>query len=157
MHNFKFCSDWWCMHKCWLQGLLKLMYTDGFMERGFTSRRKGSVSVFSAAVCRIQASKCYIESFILVLKEKLLLSKWKIHCTAASWVHACPLEVGRSIDTLKPSTCIQTQTAKNGVFSIHRHISRSTTLQPATRNHKKAFKPIRSFKAALHVHDHLLN
>ena len=29
-----------------------------------------SVSGFSAAACRIQGSKCYIESLLLVLKDK---------------------------------------------------------------------------------------
>ena len=39
------------------------------MGRGFTSGGQESGSVFSAAVCKIQASKCYIESLSLVLKE----------------------------------------------------------------------------------------
>ena len=41
-----------------------------FMERGFTSRGQVSGSVFSAAVCKIQASKRYIKSLPLVPKEK---------------------------------------------------------------------------------------
>ena len=41
-----------------------------FMGRGFTSGRQESWSVFSAAVCKIQASKCYIESLPLVPKDK---------------------------------------------------------------------------------------
>ena len=43
---------------------------NGFMGRGFTSRGQESGSVFSAAVCKIQASKCYIESLPLVPKDK---------------------------------------------------------------------------------------
>ena len=43
---------------------------NGFMGRGFTSGGQESGSVFSAAVCKIQASKCYIESLPLVLKDK---------------------------------------------------------------------------------------
>ena len=42
---------------------------NGFMGRGFTSRGQESGSVFSVAVCKIQASKCYIKSLLLVLKE----------------------------------------------------------------------------------------
>ena len=39
------------------------------MERGFTSGGQESGPVFSAAVCKIQASKHYVESLPLVLKE----------------------------------------------------------------------------------------
>ena len=41
-----------------------------FMGRGLTSRGQESGSVFSAAVCKIQASKQYIESLPLVPKDK---------------------------------------------------------------------------------------
>ena len=41
-----------------------------FMGRGFTSGGQESGSVFSAAVCQIQASKRYFESLPLVLKDK---------------------------------------------------------------------------------------
>ena len=41
-----------------------------FMRRGFTSTGEESGSVFSAVVCKIQASKRYIESLPLVLKDK---------------------------------------------------------------------------------------
>ena len=41
-----------------------------FMGRGFTSGRQELGSMFSAAVCKIQASKCYIESLPLVLKDR---------------------------------------------------------------------------------------
>ena len=41
-----------------------------FMGRGFTSGGQKSVSGFSAAAYKIQASKCYIESLPLVLKDK---------------------------------------------------------------------------------------
>ena len=41
-----------------------------FMGLGFTSGGQESGSVFSAAVCIIQASKHYIESLPLVLKDK---------------------------------------------------------------------------------------
>ena len=34
-----------------------------------------SGSVFSAAVCKIQASKCYVESLPLVLKDKSCFSQ----------------------------------------------------------------------------------
>ena len=40
------------------------------MGRGFTSGGQESRSVFSAAVCKIQASKCYIESLPVLLKDK---------------------------------------------------------------------------------------
>ena len=40
------------------------------MGRGFTSGGQESGSVFSAAVYKIQARKCYIESLPLVLKIK---------------------------------------------------------------------------------------
>jgi len=40
------------------------------MGRGFTSRGQESGSVFNAAVCKIQASKCYVESLPLMLKDK---------------------------------------------------------------------------------------
>ena len=39
-----------------------------FMGHGFTSEGQESGSVFSAAVCKIQATKRYVES--LVLKDK---------------------------------------------------------------------------------------
>ena len=39
-----------------------------FMGRGFTSGGQESGSVFSASVCKIQASKRYVESLPLVLK-----------------------------------------------------------------------------------------
>ena len=41
-----------------------------FMGRGFTFGGQESGSVFSAAVCKIQASKHYVESLPLVLKKK---------------------------------------------------------------------------------------
>ena len=41
-----------------------------FMGRGFSSGGQELGSVFSAAVCKIQASKCYIESLPLVPKDK---------------------------------------------------------------------------------------
>ena len=41
-----------------------------FMGRGFTSGGQESGSVFSAAVCKIQASKHYIKSLPLVTKDK---------------------------------------------------------------------------------------
>ena len=41
-----------------------------FMGRGFTSGGQESGSVFSASMCIIQASKRYIESLPLVLKDK---------------------------------------------------------------------------------------
>ena len=41
-----------------------------FMGRGFTSGGQKSVYEFSPAACKIQASKCYIESLPLVLKGK---------------------------------------------------------------------------------------
>ena len=41
-----------------------------FMGCGFTSGGQELGSVFSAAVCKIQASKCYIKSLPLVLKDK---------------------------------------------------------------------------------------
>ena len=48
-----------------------------FMGRGFTSDGKELGSVFSAVVCKIQASKRYIESLPLVpkIKKKLFLSR----------------------------------------------------------------------------------
>ena len=42
-----------------------------FMGRGFTSRGQESGSVFSTIVCKIQASKRYIESLPLVPKDKI--------------------------------------------------------------------------------------
>ena len=51
---------------------------------------KSRESVFSAAVYKIQASKCYIKSLPLVPKDKLLLPRWKVRCTAASWSRVCP-------------------------------------------------------------------
>ena len=46
-----------------------------FMGRGFTSRGQESGSVFSAAVCKIQAKKRYIESLPLVPKDKSCFSQ----------------------------------------------------------------------------------
>ena len=42
-----------------------------FMGRGLTSRGQESGSVFSATVRKIQASKHYIKSLLLVLKDKI--------------------------------------------------------------------------------------
>ena len=39
------------------------------MGRDFTSGGQESGSAFSAAVCRIQASKSYVESLVLRIKE----------------------------------------------------------------------------------------
>ena len=41
-----------------------------FMGRGYTSGRQESGSVFSTAVCKIQASRRYIKSLPLVPKDK---------------------------------------------------------------------------------------
>ena len=41
-----------------------------FMGRGLTSGGQKSGSVFRAAVCKLQASKHYIKSLPLVLKDK---------------------------------------------------------------------------------------
>ena len=41
-----------------------------FVGRGFTSRGQELGSVFRAAVCKIQASKCYSESLPLMPKDK---------------------------------------------------------------------------------------
>ena len=41
-----------------------------FMGRGFTSGGQEPWSVFSASVSKIRASKCYVESLPLVLKDK---------------------------------------------------------------------------------------
>jgi len=41
-----------------------------FIDRGFTSGGQESGSEFSAAVCQIQATKHYIESLQLVLKDR---------------------------------------------------------------------------------------
>ena len=45
-----------------------------FMGRGFTSGRQESGSVFSAAVFKTQANKHYIESLLLVPKDKEVVS-----------------------------------------------------------------------------------
>ena len=49
-----------------------------FMGCSFTSGGQESESVFSAAVCKIQASKCCVEPLQLVLKDK------RSSCTVAS-------------------------------------------------------------------------
>ena len=55
------------------------------MGRGFTSGEQELGSAFSAAVCKIQASKRYIESLPLVTKDKEAAShKVKVCCTVAS-------------------------------------------------------------------------
>ena len=41
-----------------------------FVRRGFTSGGQESGSAFSVAMCKIQASKRYVESLLLVLKDK---------------------------------------------------------------------------------------
>ena len=41
-----------------------------YMGRGFTSGGQKSGSVFSAAMCKLQASKRYVESLPLVLKDE---------------------------------------------------------------------------------------
>ena len=81
---------------------------DGFHGGGFTSGGQESGSVFSAAVCKIQASKHYVESSPLVLKDKrscfsqgerftVQLPLVSLDCGTF-----CP-EVGRLIGIWKPS------------------------------------------------------
>ena len=41
-----------------------------FMGRGFISREQESGSMFSAAVYKIQAIKCYVESILLLFEER---------------------------------------------------------------------------------------
>ena len=81
----------------------------GFQGAWLHFRRAKSVSVFSAAVCKIQASKRYNESLPSVLKNKndLFLSRWKVRCTAASWSYVCPLEVECLIDIWKASIYLE--------------------------------------------------
>ena len=70
-----------------------------FMGRGFTSGGQKSGSVFSAAVCEIQASKRYIESLQLVLKDKrgcFSQSEGLLYSSSWSWIY--PPEVGHLID-----------------------------------------------------------
>ena len=52
-----------------------------FMGCGFTSGGQESGSVFSAAVCKIQASKRYIEFLPLVLKDKISCFSQGERCT----------------------------------------------------------------------------
>ena len=76
-----------------------------FMGCGFTSGGQESGSVFSAAVCKIQASKRYIESLPLVPKEKAVFLKLK-DLLYSCLLTVCPPEVGCLIDIWKPSnTC----------------------------------------------------
>ena len=59
-----------------------------------------------AAVCKLQASKRYIESLPLVPKDKrscFTRGERSTVYTAASWSHIRPLEVGCFIDIWKPS------------------------------------------------------
>ena len=53
-----------------------------FMGRGFTSGGQKSGSVFSAALRKIQASKCYTKS--LPLDKRSCFSRWKVRCTSRS-------------------------------------------------------------------------
>ena len=46
-----------------------------YRGRGFTSEGQESGSLFSAAVCKIQASKRYVESLPLLLNDKAFLSR----------------------------------------------------------------------------------
>ena len=64
-----------------------------FMGRGFTFGGQESGSVFNAAVCIIQASKCYVEFLPLVLKDKRscfsqgkrLAAQLSLDCALALW------------------------------------------------------------------------
>ena len=49
---------------------LSIGLIDGFHGAWLHFRREKSGSVFSAAVCKIQASKHYVESLPLVLKDR---------------------------------------------------------------------------------------
>ena len=63
-----------------------------FMGRGFTSvRQESGLDVLSAAVCKIQTSKCYIESLLLVPKDKRSCFSQDERSTDCT--HVCPLEV----------------------------------------------------------------
>ena len=79
-------------------------YIRGYRWRGFTAWEQELECVFNTAVCKIQASECYVESLPIVLKdERRCFPQGEIRCTAASWSCACPLEVGCLIDNWKPS------------------------------------------------------
>ena len=68
-----------------------------FMGRSFTSDGKELESVFSAVVCKIQASKHYIESLVEKIKEEAVSLKMKAP------LYNCPLIVhlpSRSIGCL---------------------------------------------------------
>ena len=76
----------------------------GYRWCGFTAWEQELECVFNTAVCKIQDSECHVESLPIVLKDKRhCFPQGEIHCTAASWSCACPLEVGRLIDIWKPS------------------------------------------------------
>ena len=65
-----------------------------FMGRGFTSGGQESRSVFSVAVCKIQASKCYIESLPLVPKDnRSCFSQGERSAVQQPLDCVCPLDI----------------------------------------------------------------
>ena len=43
---------------------------------------------------RLVSAKCWVFTISAERLKKLLLTRWMVHCTAASWSCACPPEVG---------------------------------------------------------------
>ena len=107
--SLTFCAKVWLhetMVYLWWYSYASINVQTVFMGCGFTSGWQELGSVFSAVVYKIQASERYIESLLLVPKDKknLLLTRWKVHCTAASWSHVCP-PVRQLIGIWKSSIC----------------------------------------------------
>ena len=71
-----------------------------FMVRALTSwgHEAEGLCLFSTAVCKVQAGKCYVGFLPLVLRlKRSCFSQGERFAVqlAASWLHVCPPEVGR--------------------------------------------------------------
>ena len=80
---------------CLLSGTPVLIVS---MGRGFTSKGQELGSVFSAVVCNIQASKHYIESLQLVLKDKKKANSLKVKGPLYSCLLIACLPFGRTLN-----------------------------------------------------------
>ena len=70
-------------------------------------------SVFSTAVCKIQASKCYVESLPLVMEDKRSCFSQGETFTVQLSLLDCPPEVGHLVAIWKPSLVIMTMMQLN--------------------------------------------
>ena len=94
---------------------------------GFTSAGQESRCAFRAVMYKIHTQrKHYIES---QRSKKLILWRWRVHCTAISWSCICPPKVGHLIDIWKPSICTNICKLIYSCHAIWREVKPTVYLQ----------------------------